>query len=709
MSTRLGAGRGGGRARRRDAPAHGSLQRNRDERARCARCAAARAALRVIRRRPISCWSNSARHAAPIEAALLARGVVLRPMAGYGLAECLRITVGTAARTRACSQALDEDRHERATVRTGLDRVARTSRCAAALAMCPGDKSVSHRAIMLGRARRWRLAHRRLPGRRGHARDRRDLRAARRAHRSAVPRRAHRAWRRRRRPAGADGAAGLRQCRHRHAPAGRAARGAALRQRAGRRRHRCRGGRCAASSTRLSRMGARIDCRSGRLAAAAHHGRAARLQAIDFQPEGRQRAGQVGGPAGRPVRAAARPSCANRSRPATTPSACWPRSAGRSNSNPAWRACRAGTACAPTDVRVPADFSSAAFFIVAATLVPGSAADAARGRHQSAPHRPAARAARDGRGHRRRRTAASRAASRSRICVVRHAPLRGIEVPDAHVAGHDRRVPGAVRRRGLRAAARTVIRGAAELRVKESDRIGTMAAGLRALGIDVDETRGRRHDPRRPHAAPQRSTATAITASRWRSRSRRRSPKVRCAIRDVANVATSFPRFRSSWRGRPDSACARLNCSASESSLTALRLLARSSLNSTGTCTVDATALPFLIAGSKRHLRTASLRGAVEIARTAAPGDFDVGGIAAGIDVGADQHRAFLAGAERRSRILGLDLGDWPRVAIGHRWLAAWRVSRLPCAWRARARHCVSGPGVIASVVRRWQSSRQAA
>jgi 3-phosphoshikimate 1-carboxyvinyltransferase len=33
----------------------------------------------------------------------------------------------------------------------------------------------------------------------------------------------------------------------------------------------------------------------------------------------------------------------------------------------------------------------------------------------------------------------------------------------------------------------TVIRGAAELRVKESDRIATMAAGLRAVGVVVDE------------------------------------------------------------------------------------------------------------------------------------------------------------------------------------------------------------------------------
>lgn len=46
--------------------------------------------------------------AARIESALVAHGVVLRPMAGYGLGECLRITVGTAAQNERLLQALDE-------------------------------------------------------------------------------------------------------------------------------------------------------------------------------------------------------------------------------------------------------------------------------------------------------------------------------------------------------------------------------------------------------------------------------------------------------------------------------------------------------------------------------------------------------------------------------------------------------------------------
>ncbi len=42
-----------------------------------------------------------------IEAALIARGIVLRPMVGYGLGECLRITVGTADENRRLLETLD--------------------------------------------------------------------------------------------------------------------------------------------------------------------------------------------------------------------------------------------------------------------------------------------------------------------------------------------------------------------------------------------------------------------------------------------------------------------------------------------------------------------------------------------------------------------------------------------------------------------------
>jgi histidinol-phosphate aminotransferase len=48
--------------------------------------------------------------ASRIEAALLEHGVVLRPMGGYGLPTCSRITVGTADENRRLLAALDSNR-----------------------------------------------------------------------------------------------------------------------------------------------------------------------------------------------------------------------------------------------------------------------------------------------------------------------------------------------------------------------------------------------------------------------------------------------------------------------------------------------------------------------------------------------------------------------------------------------------------------------
>ena len=47
-----------------------------------------------------------ARDAAEIERRLFAHAVVVRPMAGYGLPTCLRITVGTRAENRRLLEAL---------------------------------------------------------------------------------------------------------------------------------------------------------------------------------------------------------------------------------------------------------------------------------------------------------------------------------------------------------------------------------------------------------------------------------------------------------------------------------------------------------------------------------------------------------------------------------------------------------------------------
>lgn len=202
------------------------------------------------------------------------------------------------------------------------------------------------------------------------------------------------------------------------------------------------------------------------------------------------------------------------------------------DARPGVGALRGGGRLRAADVVVPADFSSAAFFIVAATLVPGSEL-VLRGVGLDA-----------------RRTGLLRVlelmgarfeVAPTRDILVRSATLQGIEVPVDCVADMIDEFPilcvAAACARG-----RTVIRGAAELRVKESDRIATMAEGLRALGIVVEETpdglaieggrlRGGEIDSRGDHRIAMAFAVAGQVAE----------GEVR--IRDVENVGTSFPGF----------------------------------------------------------------------------------------------------------------------------------------------------------------------
>lgn len=192
------------------------------------------------------------------------------------------------------------------------------------------------------------------------------------------------------------------------------------------------------------------------------------------------------------------------------------------------------------DVVVPADMSSAAFFLVAATVVPGSAM-----RLRQVGLNPR----RTGLLHVLRAMGAditeenpgAQGGEPVADLVVRHAPLHGIEVPRRLVADMIDEFP-ALFVAAACAEGATVVRGAAELRVKESDRIAAMASGLRGLGIRVDETpdgatvhggtlHGGGIDSRGDHRV---AMAFAVAAQRANGD---------VHIRDVANVATSFPDF----------------------------------------------------------------------------------------------------------------------------------------------------------------------
>lgn len=193
-----------------------------------------------------------------------------------------------------------------------------------------------------------------------------------------------------------------------------------------------------------------------------------------------------------------------------------------------------------TEVVVPADFSSAAFFLVAATLVPGSElvlrAVGINPRRTGLLHALRAMGA-----DIRVESAGEQGGEPVADLVVRHAPLRGIEIDTAWVPDMIDEFPilfvAAACARG-----RTVVRGAAELRVKESDRIAAMVEGLHALGIAVEERadgvvidggrlRGGAVDSRGDHRIAMSFAVAAQLAG----------DEVR--IGDCANVATSFPGF----------------------------------------------------------------------------------------------------------------------------------------------------------------------
>src|SRR5450756_890290 len=139
-----------------------------------------------------------------------------------------------------------------------------------------------------------------------------------------------------------------------------------------------------------------------------------------------------------------------------------------------------------TSIDVPADISSAAFFMVGASIAPGS--DVTLEHVGVNPTRTGAIDILRLMGANieliNQRQAGGEPVADIR---VRHAELRGIEIPVELVPLAIDEFPvlfvAAANARGV-----TVLRGAEELRVKESDRIQVMADGLRALGIAAEPT-----------------------------------------------------------------------------------------------------------------------------------------------------------------------------------------------------------------------------
>jgi 3-phosphoshikimate 1-carboxyvinyltransferase len=139
----------------------------------------------------------------------------------------------------------------------------------------------------------------------------------------------------------------------------------------------------------------------------------------------------------------------------------------------------------PQNITVPGDPSSAAFLVVASLLVPGSHTTIANvGMNDT----------RAGLFKVLRDMGADITYGQQRIVggepvadlIVVHSDLRGIDVPPEIAPSMIDEFPILFVAAAL-AKGRTVMRGLDELRVKESDRIGVMADGLRAIGVHVEE------------------------------------------------------------------------------------------------------------------------------------------------------------------------------------------------------------------------------
>lgn len=208
--------------------------------------------------------------------------------------------------------------------------------------------------------------------------------------------------------------------------------------------------------------------------------------------------------------------------------------------SPGRAAIRGGQALKATDIAVPADISSAAFFMVGAAIAPGSEVlltDVGVNPTRTGIIDVLRLMGADVELLNPRQFGAEPVAD----IRVRGGELRGVQIPKELVAAAIDEFPiifiAAAFARG-----ETVVTGAEELRVKESDRIQTMCDGLRALGIAAQarpdgmrifggRMRGGTVDSHGDHRIAMSFAIAALRAEQP------------ITILDCANVNTSFPGF----------------------------------------------------------------------------------------------------------------------------------------------------------------------
>lgn len=206
-----------------------------------------------------------------------------------------------------------------------------------------------------------------------------------------------------------------------------------------------------------------------------------------------------------------------------------------------WIGVRPGAALHAAEIAVPGDFSSAAFFLVAASIAPGS--DLWIEGVGINPTRTGALNILKSMGARIEvENPRNRGGEPIADLHVRSAPLTGVTIPAEQVPLAIDEFP-ALMIAAACASGETVLTGAAELRVKESDRIALIAAGLERLGVPVTTT----DDGLKVRGVDEFAGADIASggdhriAMAFATAAPRATGPVR--IDDTANVATSFPGF----------------------------------------------------------------------------------------------------------------------------------------------------------------------
>jgi 3-phosphoshikimate 1-carboxyvinyltransferase len=202
---------------------------------------------------------------------------------------------------------------------------------------------------------------------------------------------------------------------------------------------------------------------------------------------------------------------------------------------------RGGQNLAAQELAVPGDVSSAAFFLVAASIVPGSEI-LVPGIGTNPRRTGILDALREMGAHITVENQREESGEPVADIMASHAHLKGCRVDGELSARAIDEIP-ALCVAAAYADGETIITGASELRVKESDRIGAMAAGLRAMGADVEELPdgmvvrgGKELQGNRCDSDGDHRVAMAMAVAGLAARGRTVVERAEC-------VATSYPDF----------------------------------------------------------------------------------------------------------------------------------------------------------------------